>query len=480
MTRRTLLFAGAISLILISTAAGQQRKLLYDQLLRPQGEEYHHTVIGLCEDYPEESTTPAIIRGDMELLKRSGIKLLRISFGWDGIETSKGKYNWLFWDEYVRTAVDEYGITLIPYICYTPLWNSTGDTSNCWNHTPVDYQAFGDFVTALVTRYKDRIKTWELWNEPDIKEYWSGTAEDLARLTKIGAQAVRAADPTAKVVLAGLAHRVEFTKALFRDYGISPYVDIVNCHSYFETWSGDPLEQVTDYVNAIADVIARYGDGQSMWMAEVGYSTVRRAHGVISDSYTATYEYEHTPAFQAVAMWRTLTLLLATQKIAAVAWYELKDLPPMDKVIGDDNNRHLGVALVDYTPKPAERALSFFNGFFARKVKCIDNETEISRTVGSESVVHAFRMDDGSVTLVSWLRTVSKGKAVRDADGTGKDLRQESITVSLPMKHMSSAAVYDEVGTERPATNVSMKNGQLTVRGLTLHGGTISILRINP
>ncbi|MEW6511955.1 MAG: hypothetical protein AB1428_13470 [Bacteroidota bacterium] len=469
-----------VSLLLFgSTAAAQRRAVPYETLFRPTSAEYYHVPIGLCEDYPEESTTMEIIRGDMELLKRSGIGLLRISFGWDGIETERGKYQWGFWDDYVRLAVDEYGITLIPYICYTPPWNSTGDTSNYWNHTPVDYEAFGTFVETLVGRYKDRIKTWELWNEPDIREYWSGNAADLARLTKIGATAVRKADPTAKVVLAGLAGHTEFTLALFRDYGISPYVDVVNCHSYYETWNGDPLETVVGYVNTLADIIRRYGNHQSLWMAEVGYSTFRRPDGSVSASYRATYDYEHTPAFQAVALWRTLTLLLSTGNIAAIAWYEIKDLPSGENVIGDVNNRNLGVAYVGHTPKPTEHALAFFNRFFSRPSRCIDDETVVTRTIGTESEVHAIRMDDGTVAIAAWLKTFVKGRTPPPA-GLIKDPREERVQLTIPMKSFSGADSFDVLGNSTPFKEVRMGKGKVTIGDLPLRGGEIVILKLHP
>src|SRR5450759_3346341 len=127
MKSRTL---SVVALLMLLTCFGnaQEKKLMYDQLRRPQGPVYYHIPIGLFEDYPEETTTLEIIRNDMELLKRSNVKLLRISFGWDAIEAQKDKYDWLFWDDFVKIAVEEYGITLIPYICYTPSWNSTGDT----------------------------------------------------------------------------------------------------------------------------------------------------------------------------------------------------------------------------------------------------------------------------------------------------------------------------------------------------------------
>lgn len=479
MVRHSIAIA-LLCLVVAAAAGAQPKKLIYDQLLKPTGPALTHVPIGLCEDYPEESTTLDVIRADMEVLKRSGINLLRISFGWDGIETARGKYDWLFWDDFVKIAVDEYSITLIPYVCYTPSWNSTGDTTNFWNHTPVDYDAFGTFMETLVRRYKDRIKTWELWNEPDIDAYWSGTSADLARLTKVGAQAVRRADPTAKVVLAGLAHRAEFLRELFRDHGVSPFVDVVNCHSYFETWSGEPLEKIPDYVNSLADIIAQHGNNQSLWMAEVGYSTYRRPDGYVSASYWSTYDYEHTPRYQAVALWRTLTLLLSTNKLAAIAWYEIKDLPPQENVIGDVNNRNLGVAYVGHSPKPAEKALSFFNRFFAAKNACVDGDAQVTRAIGSESEIHAFRKEDGSLAVIGWLKTHLKGKVFDQPRGTIKDMRSETVSVSVPFTGKGTITLFNELGEETSLGSRAAKNGQLALPPLTLKGGEIAILRITP
>ena len=455
----------------------QDRNLIYDQLLKPQEAIFHHVPIGLCEDYPEETTTLEIIRNDMELLKRSRINLLRISFGWDGIEEEKDKYNWRFWDDYVKIAVDEYGITLIPYICYTPSWNSTGNTNNFWSHTPKDYDEFGQFVTDLVTRYKDRIKSWELWNEPDNDAYWSGTAEELAKLVKVGSQAVRKTDPTAIVVCPGLAGHTEFTLSLFKDYGVSGDVDVVNIHNYYETWDGSPIENIVPYVNTIADIIKQYGNNQSIWMAEVGYSTQRR-NCYVSDYYTAYYDYEHTPKFQAVQLWRTMALALSTNKLAAIAWYEIKDLPPVNKVIGDDNNRHLGVAYVDYEPKSAQKALSFFNKFFAQKNRCIDNQVIIQRKSGSDSEVHCFENEDGSVIVLGWLKTNVVGKQGEDKSGHAKDTRKEKIELTLRMKLAGAATQYDELGNAMALKGVQRKAAATILKDIELIGGEIAIIKI--
>lgn len=467
-------------LVLSSSTFSQSQNLIYDKLEKPKDVAYYHVPVGLCEDYPEETTTMQIIKNDFEFLKRHNVHLLRISFGWDAIETQKGKFDWLFWDDFVKMAVDDYGITLVPYICYTPRWNSRGEKDSLffWNYPAKDFNEFGIFITQLVNRFKDRIKTWELWNEPDISIYWQGTVKEFAEFIKIGADAVKKADPSAKVVLGGLAYDPYFLLHLFRDYGLSPYIDIVNCHNYYETWHRHSIENITEYINEISNIIWRYGNNQSLWMAEVGYSTFRKG-AKVSDSYSAYYDYEHTPAYQAVELFKTLTLAISTEKLSAITWYELKDLPPSEGVIGDnDNNRFLGVSYSDWKDKPAAKSLEFFNSLFSEKYKSIDNKVTLASPVSSDSRVHAFQLENGDVIVVAWLQTSIPGKQGDDKSGMVKDTRTETVNVIIPIDLKGKSSLYDEMGNVNPFNNVKNEKGVTTLNNLKLDGGKIAIIKI--
>ncbi len=466
--------------LLITPILAQTENLMYDKLTTPISSEYYHMPVGLCEDYPEETTTMEIIRKDFELLKKHNIKFLRISFGWDAIESQQGTYDWLFWDDYVNTAVDEYGLTLLPYICYVPIWNSTGaqDTMLYWNYPPKDFEAYGNFLKALVTRYKDKIKTWELWNEPDIWIYWQGTREEFVKFMKIAAKAVREADPEAKIVFPGIAYDPNFIKDLFKNHEMSSLFDIVNIHNYYETWHHSPIEHIVNYINEVYDVVVRYGDNQPIWMAEVGYSTFRKGASV-SDSYTAYYDYEHTPEYQAKQLIKTLTLVASTGKITATAWYEIKDLPPSENVIGDnDNNRYLGVAYADHRPKPAARAVTFFNQLFSIPYKSINNEVKVDRTIGSETEVQSFETADGDILILSWVKTATAGRKDVQNDGMTKDNRKENITIEIPVKLKGKSILYDELGNEWEFTTIERSANKTVIKDLTLYGGGISIIKI--
>ncbi|HUF10623.1 MAG TPA: hypothetical protein VMO47_14985 [Rhodothermales bacterium] len=486
--------AALLSVMLPELGWGQAASI--DRLFRTQDDNYFHTPLGLCEDYPEESTTLEIIEGDLDLLNETGIDLLRISFGWDGIEGEKDQYDWLFWDDFVQSAVDKHGVTLIPYICYTPLWNSTtDDINNSWHYPPKDYEEFGEFVYDLVSRYKDRIKTWEIWNEPDIWIFWAGNQEEFARLLKTGSEAVRRADPEAKVVMGGLANDTEWLESLFRDHGVSPYVDVVNIHNYFETWAGKPLEDVAGYVHEVARIVDAHGDAQAIWMAEVGYSTFRDS-SFVSDKYSAYYEYEHTPEYQAVDLIRRVTTALSTQKLSALAWYEIKDLQPGEETIGDfGNNGNLGIVWPDYTPKPAQQALKFFNRLMASPSRTLPAtiETEEARrdlpvdlpaTIETDDtaanltpVVHAFDQADGDVIIVGWLPTFDPHRTHRPGRGMHKDERSQTVKVNLPLGVAESGLLYNELGESKPFDAISTEGSRSTIT-VTLKGGSIAILEM--
>lgn len=466
-----LLVLGAVPVLAQSTAPP------VDRLLRDAGAAFHRTPIGLCEDYPEETTTEAVYRADFELLQGTDTDLLRIAFGWDGIEAEPDEYDWLFWDNLVETAVDEYGITLIPYVMYTPRWASTNkEDAYFWRSPPEDYAEFGEFVFDLVTRYKDRIKTWELWNEPDIEWFWMGTPEEFAPFLKVGAEAVRRADPDATIVFGGIAHDPEFLLTLFRDHGASEYVDVVNMHNYNETWSADPVEDIGPYIRRVSEIVERYGDGQPLWMAEVGYGTYRDGPNVSGENL-AYYAYEHTPEFQGVQLVRTVTAALATDKLSALAWYEIKDLPPAEEVIGDTNNRHLGVANNDHTWKPAAHALAFVHRFYGEPMRSLDQEVIVPRPPDSDVVMHAFEQEDGDVLLAAWLQTRRVGEQNEVGEGMHQDTRRRTVVVTVPRALAGAAARYDELGTEAQHGDIR-READHTVVPLTLEGGDIVLVHL--
>lgn len=428
--------------------------------------------LGLCEDYPEESRTLAKAREDLIVARETGAKVLRIAFGWDAMEPQRGRYDWDFWDEYVRMAVHEYGIRLIPYICYTPKWAATDQGADYWRSPPRDPADFARFVEVIAARYRQDIDSWELWNEPDNQAYWLGTPQQFSALVIAGAAAVRRADPSARVVLGGIAGEVDFLTQVMEDGRVAAAVDVVNVHSYFETWHPSPIEHLPVYLESVSGLIAESGGRHPVWMAEVGYSSVG-GRADVSSVYRAHYAGEHTAEAQAVALIRTVITTLATSDVELIAWYRINDLFTEQEVIGDDNNRHLGIVSVGGDAKPARRALTFLTRHFSQPFEPL-RITTAARGTGGNPRVHAFRLADGRTLLFAWL-------AMPDgpAPATPRpDTRREVVSVSVPMERGKVMAVRDAEGREVPERIALRRAAGRLELDLSISGGKLRVVEL--
>ena len=149
------------------------------------------TAIG--DDYFDGTSSPARLRRHFAVAHKAGVKYLRCAFSWDAIEKTKGQYDWKFWDLLVDLA-QQNQIQLIPYVAYTPEW-AARDSETFWKQPPRDPHLYSEFMYTIVSRYRGRIHSWEIWNEPDNKDFWLGSADEYAELVELAALRIRDADP---------------------------------------------------------------------------------------------------------------------------------------------------------------------------------------------------------------------------------------------------------------------------------------------
>lgn len=403
----------------------------------------------LCEDYPEESTTMKRVLQDFAIVRETGAAALRFAFGWDGIETEPGKYNWGFWDEFVETAHQQ-GVELIPYVCYTPRWAGR-DPNDYWREPPSDLAAFGRFMHQIVSRYKHRIHSWELWNEPDLEAYWLGTADQFALMIEQGARQVRAADPSAIVVLGGMARgRGPFFDRLIRDHHLDSIVDVVNLHGYLETWSEERAETWPERISSFVSLLpVQRSQRPDLWVAEFGYSSHRHKPDKASAwGIDILHRHEHTPAFQAIALLRHHALVLASGQASLTAWYRIRDLPAGEKVIGDDNNRYLGLLDPRGQKKPAYSAMRQATRLFGGPLRPWSGNG-LMLLKGDKTAAFAFERKTGEVVIAAWVRSATR-QEVADRSGQARDDRSDTLTLRIN-RHAFSAMRVEEPGGPEPA-----------------------------
>jgi hypothetical protein len=171
----------------------------------------------------------AAVRGSAEhqeaqwaLMARSGVESARLVFSWAAMQpTAGGPDDYRKTDERVGAAA-RHGIRVLPVVLYAPDWaRRYPDRQASPPEHPSDYAAFtarlvqrygpgGTFWTEHPELHALPIRQWQIWNEPNFDFYWytpeqGGWAPEYAELLRQAKLAIRAVDPHAKIVLAGLA-----------------------------------------------------------------------------------------------------------------------------------------------------------------------------------------------------------------------------------------------------------------------------------
>ncbi len=90
--------------------------------------------------------------------------------------------------------------------------------------------------------------------------------------------------------------------------------------------------------------------------------------------------------------------------MSLVTWYRINDLPAGQEVIGDVNNRHLGIVDLQGRPKPALEGFRRAAELFSRPLRPADDRILVTRPIASRAEVHGFEAADGSLTIVAWQR----------------------------------------------------------------------------
>jgi hypothetical protein len=235
----------------------------------------------------------------------SGVGLVRQYIWWDRIETSPGTYDWAVLDELVKEATAR-GVGILPTLLYTPSFYQSKPDGAKYIWPPADPQTMARFATALVKRYGTHgtywkctnfpvagwscpepyrpIQMWEVWNEPDLGAWWKGapSATDYLDLLKAVHDAVKAADPQAKIVLGSMTNRAAqddgFLAQLYA-LGAKNYFDYLSLNAYARD-----VGSMMAFVKAVRGIAAANGDAaKPLVVTEWGWATDGGSSYIVAD-----------------------------------------------------------------------------------------------------------------------------------------------------------------------------------------------------
>jgi len=206
-----------------------------------------------------------------------------ITTTWPYLEQTRGVFNWSALDHCVA-ATQAHNMDVFWANDGVPKW-AAADPSTCaplpWapNVIPCtsavsNVQDITDFFTALATRYKGRHLNYELWNEPDGPKFYTGTLSQMVQMTTAAYNAIRAADPTARIFSpSGNTIVWGSTPSYMDDYfaaGGTQAVDVVTFHS-------DPCRYGPEYsaaIDGVKSVMTKHNlSSKELWNTEGSWGT---------------------------------------------------------------------------------------------------------------------------------------------------------------------------------------------------------------
>jgi hypothetical protein len=220
-------------------------------------------------------------------------KIARGSLHWQNVEPQKGVRNWQVPDAGVNDLIAA-GIEPLVTIWGSPSWANgvPTTTSQYWTYVPTDAARFRTwldnyklFVRDAVTRYKGKVRKWELWNEANEHWCWKPAPNVDLYVTWYNEvrQTIKSVDPSAQVALGGLTGLTvsgsqdisgkRFLEMVY-DRGVRP--DVVSIHPYaMKNQAPDVTlaweNNFTD-IAKIRDVMVARGQGDAkIWITEWGW-----------------------------------------------------------------------------------------------------------------------------------------------------------------------------------------------------------------
>jgi polysaccharide biosynthesis protein PslG len=220
------------------------------------------------------------------------------------------------------------GLTLLPVPLYAPSW----DLKTKPVYSPIQprrTQPYANYLTALVDRYgpqgtywtenpsipRHPIRQWQIWNEPNLNYFWvtQPFSRSYVALLRAAHNAIKRADPGAKVILAGLTNNSwQALAQIYGQRGAEGLFDAVAIHPY----TGRP-PGVIKILELVRGVMGSHGDARKpVLVTELGWPS-SQGHA------PNDYGLGTTPSGQARKLTAVIRLLVAARKRLHIGGFDV-------------------------------------------------------------------------------------------------------------------------------------------------------------
>jgi hypothetical protein len=264
-----------------------------------------------------------------DVAENLALRWIRVDFNWFQIEPRQGSFAWDETDRVIE-QVQERGLEVLATLAYTPPWASSNPGNPRISDPPASVELWSSFVRASVSRYREGVRFWQFWNEPNLSEFWNGSMQQYrASILEEGARTAKSVEPTIRVVAPGLAN-VGAWRNWFQEAMLAKgFIDVVNHHNYASSGRASIVELRTDrpFQPSLRTLMRENGvDDRPFWLTETGRRT--------ADGDQQRYYQE------------ILATLRAETWVARLFFFHYWDGP-------GQGNGGFGIVNEDFSPKPA-------------------------------------------------------------------------------------------------------------------------------
>lgn len=278
-----------------------------------------------------------------KLMKEAGVGWVRMDFLWEEIEPREGDFQFGKYDKIVEVLYRN-NIHILALLDYSAYWARVCPE---WNCPPKESKFFANYAAKMIEHYKDKIKYWEVWNEPDSSAYWKDQdgMKGYCALLKEVYVAAKKIDPDCKILNGGLANGVGSINRLY-DNGAKDYFDILNIHFFENPAHKSAIESVKSYPKLAYKIMSRNGDaGKKIWITEIGCPGVKQGITV------KNWWMGSNPDERAQAEWVKMVYaeLLKDGNVEKIFWAFFRDCQGH----WDNGVDYFGMVRWDYSKKPS-------------------------------------------------------------------------------------------------------------------------------
>jgi polysaccharide biosynthesis protein PslG len=263
----------------------------------------------------QQEVEPAKRERQVQLIAAAGFHWLRQEFPWYDIEVSaKGNFNdcrnppncisaWDKYDQIVNLA-ESHNLELLVRLSSPPDWSRADGSARGAFGPPDNIVDFTDYAAAVATRYRGRVKYYQIWNEPNISPEWGNQPVDPEAYTRLLCatyQRLKQVDPSIVVVSGALAPTAELGGLIdtggnnLNDYiflqrmyaaGAQRCFDVLSVQGY-GLWSGPTDHRLRPLIvnygrnQFIRDLMVANGDEhKAIWISEMNWNDVPPESGI--------------------------------------------------------------------------------------------------------------------------------------------------------------------------------------------------------